>query len=119
MFLSNVLTIICPDLNVDQIGTYFLEKRAQTLEAEGELQAINDIDRLQVVMHLWEFEASFAASRQKTLDVYMEAYRWETLRSCCQARIFFSAYPDVASPYTARIVSVHTTLVKTFLLNNL
>ena len=58
-----------------QIGTFFLEKRAQTLEAAGELQAINDIDRLQVVMHLWEFEASFASSRQKVLSTYMEAYR--------------------------------------------
>lgn len=58
------------------MGTYYLEKRAQTLEADGELQAINSIDRLQVVMHMWEFEASFAASRHEAVSSYLEAYRY-------------------------------------------
>lgn len=57
------------------MATYFLEKRAQVLEADGESQSINDLDRMQVVMHMWEFEASFAAARQRAIDAYMHAYR--------------------------------------------
>ena len=61
-------------VDVLQTGTYFLEKRAQVLEADGDLASINDIDRFQTVMHLWEFEASFASSRQKAIEAYMDTY---------------------------------------------